>query len=103
MPLETLPDRFNDTTHDELDEAVDGAIEEDITDENLSARDMAQLLGAIIEHCDDLGRKYVSMAKAKKMIQTHGELRAMLTSAWRHKSYREIRNLGVWLQSILNI
>jgi hypothetical protein len=100
MPLETLPDPLDDATHDGLDKAVNETVEDDITDaEDLSARDHAQLLSAIIENCDDLDNKYVGLGQAKRMIKTHGELRVMLTSAWRRKSYREIRNLGACLRS----
>ena len=98
MPLETLPDRLDDATHDELDKAVNETIEEDITDaDDLSPRDSAQLLSAIIEHCDDLDSKYGLLGQTKKLIKTHGELRVMLASAWKHKSYRKIRNLGACL------
>jgi hypothetical protein len=99
MPLETLPDPLDDATHDGLDKAVNETVEDDITDaEDLSVRDHAQLLSAIIENCDDLDSKYGLLGQAKRMIKTHGELRAMLTSAWRRKSYREIRNLGACLR-----
>ena len=100
MPLESLPDRLDDATHGKLDKAVNESVEEDIADtdsEDLSARDHAQLLSAIIEHCDNLDSKYVGLGQTKKLIKTHGELRAMLDSAWKRKSYREIRNLGVCL------
>ena len=98
MPLESLPDRFDDATHGKLDKAVNETVEEDITDaEDLSVRDHAHLLSAIIEHCDDLDNKYIGPGQGKTLIKTHGEIRAMLDSAWKRKSYREIRNLGVCL------
>ena len=99
MPLETLPDCLDDATHNELDKAVNETVEEDITDaDDLSPREGAWLLSAIIEHCDDLDNKYAGLGQAKKLIKTHGELRVMLASAWKHKSYREIRNLGACLR-----
>jgi hypothetical protein len=104
MPLETLPDRLDDATHDGLDKAVNETVEEDITDtEDLSALHHAHLLSAIIEHCDGLDSKYVGPGQAKRLIKTHGELRAMLTSAWRRRSYREIRNLGACLRFVPTI
>ena len=99
MPLEILTDRFDNATHDGLDTAVNETVEEDITDaEDLSVQDHVQLLNAIVAHSKDMDRKYLDMKEAKKLIKTHGELRAMLASAWKHKSYREIRNLGACLR-----
>jgi hypothetical protein len=104
MPLETLPDPLDDATHDEFDKVVNETVEEDITDaEDLSVRDHVQLLNAIVAHSEGMDRKYLDMKEAKQLIKTHGGLRVMLTSAWRRKSYREIRNLGACLRSFVPI
>ena len=100
-PLKTLPDRFDAATHHELDRAVDQAVEDDLGDVSDLGSGLWQyrtLLHGIIENSNgDLDTKYVSLQHAKKLINTHGELREMLHSAWKHKSYREIRNLGTYL------
>ena len=104
MPLEILPDHFDDATHNELDKAVNETVEEDIAEtEDLSALHRSHLLSTIIEHCDDLDSKYGLPGQAKKLIKTHGELRAMLASAWKHKSYRDIRSLGQSRVSTISI
>ena len=100
MPLESLPDHFDDATHDDLDKAVEQAVEDDLAggsdlSSNLQYR---ILLNAIVARSkDSLDRKYLDMEEAKTLIKTHGELRAMLAAAWKRKSFREIRNLGVCL------
>ena len=93
MPLETLPNRFDDATHDKLDKTVNEVV--DIADpEDLSAGAHAYLLGAIVDNCDGLNKEYLRPAHVKKLFATYEGLRPMLASAWRRKSYREIRNLG---------
>ena len=99
MPLESLPDRLDDATHDELDKAVEQAVEDDLADGSDlgSSLQYVALLNAIVAHSKGMDRKYLDMKEAKKLIKTHGELGAMLDSAWKRKSYREIRNLGACL------
>ena len=105
-PLKTLPDRFDAATHHELDRAVDQAVEEDLGSASVLSSNLQYyaLLYAIIGRSNgDLDSKYLDLKQAKKLINTHGELREMLDSAWKNKSYREIRNLGTCLWSLSNI
>ncbi|KAF8547526.1 hypothetical protein OG21DRAFT_907106 [Imleria badia] len=98
MPLETLPDCLSEATHQELDKAVEKTVEDDLGDvsELSSNLQYGALLNAIIEHSNGhLDTKYLGNHEAKKLFNTHGELRDMLRAAWKHKSYREIRNIGV--------
>jgi len=101
MPLETVPDLLDDATHNELDIQVQKDTEDDLGDESdLGSWVNAQycmLLNAIIARSKDMDKKYLDMAEAKNLIKTKEELRPMLASAWKHKSYREIRNLGACL------
>ena len=105
-PLKTLPDRFDAATHHELDRAVDQAVEDDLGDTSVlsSSLQYYALLNAIIENSNgDLDTKYLGLGQANKLINIHGELRAMLDFAWKDKSYRGIRNLGTYLWSLSNI
>jgi hypothetical protein len=98
MPLETLPDYLSEATHQELDKAVEKTIEDNLGDvsELSSNLQYGALLNAIIEHSNGhLDTKYLILHQATKLFNTHGELRDILRAAWKHKSYREIRNIGV--------
>jgi len=100
MPLESVPDLFDDATHNELDRAVEKAIEDDLADvSDLCANwQYVTVINAIIEYSNGtLDKKHTGLEPPKNLIKTHEELRAMLSSAWRRKSYREIRNLGACL------
>jgi len=105
MPLETIPDPFDDTTHNELDRAVEKTVEDDLADvSDLCANwQYVIVLYAVVARGKDMNTKYLDMGEAKNLIMTHEELRAMLASAWRRKSYREIRNLGACLRFVLVI
>jgi len=96
MPLETVPDLFDDATHHELDRAVEKDVEDDLGDESDLSSDWqyVAVLNAIVAYGKDMDKKYLVMKEAKNLIKTTEELRPMLASAWRRKSYREIRNLG---------
>lgn len=97
MLLDNSPDRFDAATRDELDRAVNDAVQVLLGDVSVlnSILQYGLLLNAIIGHSNDhLDTKYLGMQHAKKLIDTHGELRGMLDSAWESKSYREIRELG---------
>ena len=102
MPLETVPDLFDDTTHNELDRAVEKAVEDDLADVSdlTSNLQYFAVLYAIVARGKDMNTKYLDMIEAKNLITTHEELRAMLASAWRRKSFREIRNLGACLRFV---
>ncbi|KAI9566680.1 hypothetical protein HD554DRAFT_2040055 [Boletus coccyginus] len=97
MPLETVPDPFDDATNNELDRAVEKAVNDDLADvSDLCAHwQYVNVLNAIIENGKDMDRKYLSMTGTRNLIKTHEELRAMLASAWKRKSFREIRNLAI--------
>ena len=102
-PLKTLPDRFDAATHRELDSVVQKSVNNDLGDVSdvNSGLQHSVLLIAIIENSNgDLDPTYLSFPRAKKLINTHGELREMLDSAWKNKSYREIRNLGTYVSLI---
>ena len=107
-PLKTLPDRFDVSTHHELDravyiEAVEGVLG-DVSDLSTNPIYYGALLNAIVENSNgDLDTKYLNMRQANKLVNTYGELRDMLDSAWTNKSYREIRNLGMYLCFLSNI
>ena len=100
MPLESVPDLFDDVTHNELDRAVEKAVEDDLGDvSDLSSNLQCRiLLNAIVARGKDMERKYLDMEEAKHLIKTKEELPPMLVSAWRRKSFREIRNLGACLR-----
>ncbi|KAG9311556.1 hypothetical protein JVU11DRAFT_7761 [Chiua virens] len=96
MTLESLPDRFDPTIHQELDRAVNDEVSDVIDDiEYLSLSDCFYLLNTIIRHSEgDLNSSYIGGgADAKRLMKT--ELKSMLVSAWQQKSYREIRNLAI--------
>jgi len=96
MPLDTVPDLFDADTHNELDRAVEKDVEDDLGDVSELSSDLQYriLLNAIVAGGKNMDRKYLDNKEAKNLIKTKEELRAMLASAWRSKSYREIRNLG---------
>ena len=102
MPLETVPDLLDDATHNELDRAVEKAVEDGLGDvSELSSNFQCRiLLNAIIEHSKDMDRKYLGMEEARNLINAKEELRPILASAWRRKSFREIRNLGSCLRFV---
>ena len=99
MPLDSLPDLFDDVTHNDLDMAVETAVEDDLGDvSDLSSNLQYRiLLNEIIAQCEEMNKKYLILGEAKNLINTQEELRTMLASAWKRKSYREIRNLGACL------
>ena len=99
MPLDNLPDLFDDATHNDLDRAVETAVEDDLGDvSDLSSNLQYRiLLNAIIAQCEEMNKKYLILGEAKNLISTQEELRTMLASAWKRKSYRKIRNLGACL------
>ena len=107
-PLKTLPDRFDAATHHELDRAVDRAVGDDLGDVSDLGSGLGPyrtllrtLLHGIVENSNgDLDTKYLGLQHAKHVINTHGELREMLDSAWKNKAYREIRNLGTYVSLI---
>ena len=105
MPLETVPDPFDDAIHSELDREVEKAVEDDLGDvPDLSTNlHYVAVLNAVVAHGKEMDRKYTIMDEAKNLIKTTEELRPMLASAWRRKSYREIRNLGWCLRFVLVI
>ena len=95
MPLETLPDRFDDATHQELDRAVNEAASDALSGPLISPIQYYYLLNHIVGHSkDDLDPKYLMIKEAKSLIVNCEELQDMLSSAWERRSYREIRNLG---------
>ena len=102
MPLESLPDPFEDVTHQELDRAVNEAASRGLSGPLISPIQYYYLFNHIVGYLpkDDLDTKYLLGREAETLIDNCGELRDMLSSAWERKSYREIRNLGVRLLSI---
>ena len=95
MPLEQLPDRFDDATHHELDRAVDDAASQTLFGPLISPLEYRALLTYIVLHSKgDLDPKYNVLPAAGALINTYGELHDMLSSAWEQRSYRKIRNLG---------
>ena len=103
MPLEIVPDLLDDDAHNELDRAVEKTVDDDLGDVSDLSTNLQYtiLINAIVSHSKGLDRKFLDLGEARNLIKTQGELPAMLASAWRHKSYREIRNLGAWLQSVV--
>lgn len=101
MSLETVPDFFDDTAHQELDRMVNKAAESDaLVMPNLGFL----LLYHIVVHSNgDLDPKYLDNKQARLLINRYGALQDMLSSAWARKSYREIRNLGPCPPSPSNI
>ncbi|KAI9464849.1 hypothetical protein HD554DRAFT_2315779 [Boletus coccyginus] len=98
MPLETVPDLFDDATHSELDRVVEKYVEVDLGNvSDLSANwQYANVLNAIVTHGkDSMDSKFLVMNEVNNLVRTQEELRLMLASAWRRKSYREIRNLAI--------
>ncbi|KAI9566688.1 hypothetical protein HD554DRAFT_2174105 [Boletus coccyginus] len=53
------------------------------------------LINAIVAHGKDMDEKYLFMKEIKNLLRTKEELRPMLASAWKRKSFREIRNLAI--------
>ena len=104
MPLETLPDRFDDATHQELDRAVNKAASDALSGPLILPIQYYYLFNLIVGHSkDDLDPKYLLNSEAKSLIDNCEELQGMLSSAWERRSYREIRNLGGCLPFILII
>jgi len=102
MPLETVPDLFDDATHNELDRAVEKAVKVhlgDVSDLSISLQYVA-VLNAIVARGKDMDRKYLDMEEARNLINSKEELGPILASAWRRKSFREIRNLGSCLRFV---
>ena len=99
MPLDSLPDLFDDVTHNDLDMAVETAVEDDLGDvSDLSSNLQYRiLLNEIIAQCEEMNKKYLIPGEAKNLINTQEELRTMLASAWKRKSYGKIRNLSASL------
>ncbi|KAI9566675.1 hypothetical protein HD554DRAFT_2174092 [Boletus coccyginus] len=98
MPLETVPDLFDDATHNELDRVVEKYVEDDLGDvSDLSANwQHTNVLNAIVMHGkDSMDSKFLVMHEVNKLVKTNKEIRAMLASAWKRKSFREIRNLAI--------
>ena len=103
MPLEIVPDLLDDDAHNKLDRAVEKTVDDDsggVSDLSTNLQ-YTILINAIVAHGKDMDRKFLDLGEAKNLIKTQGELSAMLASAWRRRSYREIRNLGAWLQSVV--
>jgi len=98
MPLDSLPDRFDAVTHDELDRAVDKAASKALSGSLVLPIHYFALLHYIVKHSKgDLDPKYMVLEEAEALIDTYGEVQDMLVSAWERRSYREIRNLGACL------
>ena len=97
MPLESLPDRFGDV-HEELDKAVNEATPDWNNIPNQFTLPFAQILLSYIVHNSngELDPKYLLLHESKRLIDAHQELRDMLVSAWERRSYRKIRNLGMY-------
>ncbi|KAG9308729.1 hypothetical protein JVU11DRAFT_11514 [Chiua virens] len=100
MPLENLPDTFDNATHDALDRAVNEATAESWTHSTSpkleSLMEYTVLLTLIVNHSNgDLDSKFTKFHEAQRLIQTHEDLRRMLAAGWERKSYREIRNLAI--------
>jgi len=95
MPLEAIPDLFDDATHDELDRAVEKTVEDDLADvSDLCANwQYVMVLNTVVARGKDMNTKYLAMGEAKNLINAKEELRPILASAWKRKSFREIRNL----------
>jgi len=101
MPLESLPDRFDATTHDERDRAVDKAGSKTLSGSLILPIQYIVLLNYIAWHSKgDLDPKCIALEEAEALIDTYGELKDMLASAWQRRSYREIRNLGACLELV---
>jgi len=90
--------RSSQRCHPQLDREVEKDAEDDLGDvSDLSSNlQYVAFLSAIAARGKDMeiNLKYLDIKVGKDLITTHGELRAMLASAWRHKSdgsYREIR------------
>ena len=107
MPLETVPDLLDDATHNRFDREVEIAIEDDLgsdVSDLCSNLHYIAVLNAIIEYSNGtLDKRHTGLEPPRKLMKTHEELRGMLASAWRRKSYREIRNLGACLRFVLVI
>ncbi|KAI9464839.1 hypothetical protein HD554DRAFT_2174896 [Boletus coccyginus] len=98
MPLETVPDLFDDATHNELDRAAAKAVEDDLgnVSELSSNLQYFAVLNAVVTHGkDSMDKKFLVMNEAKKLFTAKEELLPMLASAWGRKSFREIRNLAI--------
>ena len=100
MPLESLPDRFGDATHEELDKAVNKAALagwSNLPNPFVVPSFEQNLISYIVRHSKgELDPRYRLLEENETLIEAHQELRDMLVSAWERRSYREIRNLGTY-------
>ena len=98
MPLESLPDRFGEATHDELDKAVNKAAQAWNNLPNPFILPFEHtLLSYIVRHSKGyLDPKYRLLEENETLIEANAELRDMLVSAWESKSYCKVRNLGAY-------
>jgi len=90
MALESVVNDLDDARHLRLDKIV--------IDNCLEPSDLkiaAFLLTGIAQNSDNkLDPKYKEALDARLIIEKHGELLQMLTEAWRHKSFKQLRNLS---------
>lgn len=98
VPLESFPELFDDETHERLDKAVNEADDFDSLSGDWRHR---VLLTTMVALGEDMDRKYINGQEEKMAVNTHGGLRDVLSFAWERKTYREIRNLGAFLQFFL--
>jgi hypothetical protein len=86
--LESVPDDFDDTTHQRMDHDVLDLLSDGSFIPFL-------LLATIASNSDDrLDSKYKDTANAKALIEKHPQLRGMLQDAWEAKSFKDLRNLS---------
>ncbi|KIJ11786.1 hypothetical protein PAXINDRAFT_171618, partial [Paxillus involutus ATCC 200175] len=90
---------YDDTMkHFLLDKRVNDSVEGDLdeTDKTLSRTGCITLLSAIVA-CSygELNYEYKKWMSAKALIIKHPELTEMLDTAWKYKSYGDIRNLVI--------
>ncbi|KAF9232686.1 hypothetical protein BU15DRAFT_67236 [Melanogaster broomeanus] len=95
MTLDLLPDILDAKTHRNFDEMVNEICADLQLGEPLDTfKDTVVLLTTIIDSSDGhLDSRYRTSKAAKELVKTHLELSDMLKTAWKDKSYRDIRNL----------
>ena len=91
MPLQSVPDPFDDATHRQLDAALD---EDTVGAEHfIRHTNHAAFLALTVSHSNHV-LDHLSLREARAFVTTYGSLQDMLSDAWKRKSYREIRSLG---------
>jgi hypothetical protein len=86
---ETVPDDLDNATHQRMDDAVHNFLGNDPFIAYV-------VLSAIVSMSEGrLDAKYEALASAEALIDEHPQLRGMLESAWKTRSFKDLRRLSV--------